>query len=67
LWQFVDMKNTKSEELRARVNREIKFAVDKQAEAELLDHQDIVRKAVVDYLVRVKSPFITNGHLQPGS
>lgn len=63
MWQFVDVKPTKSEQIRVRVEPLIKLAIDKQAEIERLDPPDIVRKALWDYLVKTQSPFVitTNG------
>lgn len=60
LWQSVDVKSTKVNELRARVEPLVKLAVEKQAEIERLEPPDIVRRAIWDYLVKSNSPFIPN-------
>lgn len=61
LWQFAAVKATKSQELRARVEPLLKLAMDKQAEVERLTPPDILRKALWDYLIKVGSPFVSNG------
>lgn len=55
----MDVKATKSDEVRARVEPIIKLALQQQAETERLDTPDIVRKAVWDYLVKSGSPVLT--------
>jgi ribosomal protein L17 len=64
LWQFVAVKPTKTNEVRARVEPIIKIAVEKQAQSERLAPPDIIRKALWDYLVKTKSPFIAHERLE---